>query len=336
MLANPSRQGLSWRIVAAGFAALLLVGLGIAVVIYFRLIRYERAAAQHLPGSTTLALRVDVEQVHFYEPFRKNILPLANQGRAAQRPTQVLSARVQRIQDKTGIELGVDIREFVLALGADPSDWLMLVGGKFPKSGVVRGMSAVFAEEGIANQLAPDERSLTLATGIAFGQASDGVLLMASNQALLQSALPIQERYEELNLSIETPAAFAGVGEALRVLPDWLGIGAPAEPAVLGAVAGVSGIVRLSPAPRLEALLRLRAGSDVTHLRSKLQNRLSGPNSEKTLPSARLQSGEQSGLPRLEVSVAGPQVLRIVTAWDTQDLEQAAANLARWLRTSLF
>jgi hypothetical protein len=333
MLARSSRLGLSWRIVAAGFGALLLVGLGIAVVIYFRLIRYERVAARHLPGATTLALRVDVEHVSFYEPFRKNILPLANQGGTTQRFAHVLSSRTQRIRDKTGIELGVDIREFVLALATGRSDWLLLAGGKFPKSGVVRGMSAVFAEEGIANRLAPDERSLILATGIAFGQASDGVLLVASSQARLQSALPVQQTYRDLDLSIEAPAAFAGGGDALQGLPSWLGIGATPEPTVLGSLARVSGTVKLSPFPRLEALLSLTAGSDVTHLQSNLQNRLNRPDSEKALPSGRLQAAEQNGRRQSEVIVAGPQVLRIVAAWDTEDLVRASENLARWLRT---
>ncbi|HMJ11893.1 MAG TPA: hypothetical protein VK524_10795, partial [Polyangiaceae bacterium] len=104
MSARSERKGLPYWVVASGFGALLALGIAVAVLIYFRLIRYERVAGYHLPQETTFAVRLDVEQAIVYEPFRRHLLPLANRGRGEQRTARVLEPRLDRIKRHTGIE----------------------------------------------------------------------------------------------------------------------------------------------------------------------------------------------------------------------------------------
>src|SRR5688500_1201740 len=100
MAAKGARTGLPYWAVAGGFGALLAVGSAGAVVIYFRLIRYERVVAPHVPRDAAFVVRLDVEQAIVYEPFRRHLLPLADRGRApaSAGPARVLEPRLERIK----------------------------------------------------------------------------------------------------------------------------------------------------------------------------------------------------------------------------------------------
>ena len=59
----PERRSFSHRVVFSGLVLSLVLALGVAGYIYFRYVRYERVAAQHVPAGSVAALRVDLEKV---------------------------------------------------------------------------------------------------------------------------------------------------------------------------------------------------------------------------------------------------------------------------------
>jgi hypothetical protein len=326
MAAKGARTGLPYWVVAGGFGALLALGIAAAVVIYFRLIRYERVAARHVPRDAALIVRLDVEQAIVYEPFRRHLLPLAERPRTpAQGTAPVLEPRLDRLKRHTGIELAVDIRELVVALGPTPRDWLIVLGGKFPKQSVVKGLHTLFHEEGLPVELASGERRLTLAGGAAVGQAEDGVLLFASNNAWLDAALGASQPAFALNG--RQAAALAATMQGVKVLPAiWPALD-PRLPAELR-VARLTAELGLAAVPALQVDVRLEPGADV----AAAQARLGALIAESRNSSSAHRSNEKgSASEGLRVQRAGEAELRIQGPWSRQNLDRTLASFAAWL-----
>jgi hypothetical protein len=181
------------------------------MLIFFKFVAYGRVAARHLPDDTELAARIDVETLLIAGPVRSRLLPLFDQGLAGRTD---LKARHDRFRAHTGVELARDLREIVLGSSAD--GWVLVFGGKFPKSGLVAGLETTLAEEQTPATRQGDV--LLVQNGPAIGQASDGALIVASDVARLRAALRGGEAYLKLGLPPEGAGGFA------------LRVGTPAPP----------------------------------------------------------------------------------------------------------
>jgi hypothetical protein len=234
------RTGLGHRAVFAVFALTLLVACAGGVLIYFKYVAYGRVAARHLPGDTVLAARLDVETVLISQSVGRHLLPLFDQG--AHGPAD-LKQRHDRFRAHTGVELGRDLREIVL--GVAGSGWVVVFGGKFPKSGLVDGLETTLQEEGTATTLS--DGLLLVQGGPAIGQAIDGALIVASDAPRLRTALQGSEAYLRLGLPPEGAGGFA------------LLVGTPSPPGFEG-FERVSGAVELSADMTVDVAVRLRAG----------------------------------------------------------------------------
>ena len=167
-VATRTRAGLGHRTVFAVFGASLLLAFVGGLLIYFKFVAYGRVAARHLPDDTRLAARIDVETLLISDPIRARLLPLFDQGA----PRADLKARHDRFRAHTGVELGRDLREIVLSVS--DAGWVLVFGGKFPKSGLVEGLRTTLAEEPTPSVL--EDGVLQVQNGPAIGQASDGAL----------------------------------------------------------------------------------------------------------------------------------------------------------------
>ncbi len=127
-----ARAGLDYRAVFIGFGLSLALAFVGGLFIYFKFVAYGRVAARHLPDDTRLAARIDVETLLISDPIRARLLPLFDQGVTRAE----LKARHDRFRAHTGVELGRDLREIVLSVS--DAGWVLVFGGKFPKSGLVR------------------------------------------------------------------------------------------------------------------------------------------------------------------------------------------------------
>jgi len=325
------RPSFSHRRVFVGFALSLLAAAGAAIYLYVAYIRYDRGAALHLPQGTAAALRLDLEKVVLYEPVRRHLLPLANElppGRSgAQVPART---RLERVQSATGIELGVDLRELVLGWGPGPADWVLIVGGRFPRTGVLDGLQRVLGEEGAVWHRSSDGAALISQGGIALGQAVDGTLIAASNEASLRAALPLTDTHQRLELPTEGPGGFALQGDRVRALiPVPLRLLVPPL-RVVDDIEHVHGDLALGPEVVLSTQLRLQSAT-AEQVVQQLQQLSQNARRLAALPG--VPAGPVQAAERLAAEVNGPQEVRVTASWTRDEVDAAARELAGVLRT---
>ncbi|HEY0465703.1 MAG TPA: hypothetical protein VGC79_15925 [Polyangiaceae bacterium] len=234
------RTGLGHRTVFTVFGLSLALAFAGGLLIYFKFVAYGRVAARHLPDDTRLAARIDVETLLIADPIRTRLLPLFDQGVAR----ADLKARHDRFRAHTGVELGRDLREIVLSVS--DAGWVLVFGGKFPKSGLVQGLQTTLAEEPTPSVL--QDGVLQVENGPAIGQASDGALVVASDAARLRAALRGGETYLKLGLPPEGAGGFA-----LRVSEPF--------PPGFAKFESVSGALQLGTRVEVDVAVRLRPGA---------------------------------------------------------------------------
>jgi hypothetical protein len=232
--------GIGHRSVFTVFAITISAAFVGGILIYFKFVAYGRVAARHLPDDTVLAARIDVETLLISDPVRSRLLPLFDQGSNG---PATLKSRHDRFRAHTGVELGRDLREIVL--GISNSGWVVVFGGKFPRSGLVEGLQTTLEEEHTDSHLA--EGVLQVQAGPAVGQAVDGALVVASDAQRLQAALRGGDAYLKLGLPPEGAGGFA------------LLVRAPVPPG-FGDFELVSGSVQLGKTMAVDVAVRLRAG----------------------------------------------------------------------------
>jgi hypothetical protein len=195
---------------ALGVPVVVLFGLAVG---YYRLVYFERVAALHVPAGATFALRVDVEQVVLFEPIRKNLLPVLDA--ASDVGGQTLSQRLQLV---TGINLAMDLREILFAIGPGEDAWLLVLSGLFPKH-ALRGVTRVMEQDaGLRASFGPEELLHLESWAMYMTQAPDGSFLVSNEPALLQAARQSSDSFRALGLSrdgvgsVATVSAGAGAG----------------------------------------------------------------------------------------------------------------------------
>lgn len=178
----PPRRARSFRIVALVFSALLLVGFASAFVVYKKYVAYDPTVAAHFPASARAGVRVDLTHVMFYEPFRRSMFPLADRFAQGKR------SRRERLESR-GIRVNSDIREILAVLGPGSSEWALVIGGRLPRGATAAGLAEVLREEG--RSLAEKNGVYSFPeTGLAFAEAPDGALVLASSAAFATTLLP--------------------------------------------------------------------------------------------------------------------------------------------------
>lgn len=186
------RSSIRFRWIATAFLVLLALGLGLAYVVYDRYVAYQSTVARHVPADALAAARFDLTHVMIYEPFRASIFPLVDRLAAGNRNKPRRAALEAR-----GIRVGSDVREVLLALGPAKGDWLLAVGGRLPAVGLGATLASVLRDEG--QVVEEREGRFWIPThGLAFAQASDGALVLASDQERLRSALAMRPARQEL------------------------------------------------------------------------------------------------------------------------------------------
>lgn len=273
-------------------------------MIYFKYVVYGRVAARHLPDDTLLAARLDVETVLISESVSRHLLPLFDQGLLGRTD---LKARHDRFRAHTGVELGRDLREIVV--GITGSGWVVVCGGKFPKSGLVEGLATTLEEERTAARLS--EGMLQVDGGPTIGQASDGALIVASDVARLRAALQGGEAYLRLGLPPEGAGGFA------------LLIKSPAPPG-LGDFERISGSIQLGQTMDVDVAVRLRAGvSD--------QPRAIARSFAKLAAAAPPSSLARRPLEQAQILPRRPDEAGVRLSWQRPELDAGAAWMAALL-----
>jgi hypothetical protein len=185
--------------VLAILAAGVILAVGFASYVFQRYLRYQPHVQDHVPADYAVALRLDVEPKASYEPFRQHLLPLLDADRAS-RPG--LPPRLATLRSATTIELDVHLREIGVVVDRR-GRWLVLLGGHFRQSGVVRGIAELLLREGAEVRIESRPERLVHASGAALGVGSDGVIVLAATDELLVEVLEPRKR------SVRFPAGTA-------------------------------------------------------------------------------------------------------------------------------
>jgi len=297
------RTSFGYRTVFTVFGLTLALAFVGGLVIYFKYVAYGRVAARHLPNDTRLAARIDVETLLISDPIRARLLPLFDQGA----PSADLKPRHDRFRAHTGVELGRDLREIVLSVS--DGGWVLVFGGKFPRSGLVEGLETTLAEEPTPSKF--EDGVLQVENGPSIGQAVDGALVVASDVSRLRSALRGGEAYLKLGLPPEGAGGFG-----LRVED-------PAPPG-FAHFESVSGSIQLGQQVEVDVAVRLRPGasSDPTGIARAFATLAAAAPSDsaarRPLESAKI-------MPRREGEVS------VQLSWTRPELDRGVEWLARLL-----
>ncbi len=320
------RGGFSYKSIYVVFFGLLVCAAIAAGVMYWKFLYYERVAALHLPEDITFAARVDVEQAVMFEPVRKHLFSLVNELAVAD---PRLKPRAQRIQQHTRVEFAVDLREVLVALGPRRGDWMVALGGLFPKENLVSALQQVFIEEGQQPKLAPDGRLFTLANGLAVGQAEDGCILIAASAARLEAALPRQNMANRLLLARDGAAGLAVAGDFRTALADAAFVTAVKE---IGGIKSAQVEVKHGNPLQVQAQIQFVQSTEPAETERAVNALLAGLRNYAAANPEVDHAGERRLLEQVRPSLFGPDSAVLVAPWDRADIDRGAESLARALR----
>ncbi len=183
------RRGFPFRFVAAGLVALTAVALTVAVLMYTQLMGYERVAARHLPAGVEAAVRIDVEQRVLFDPVRRRLLPVLRRAIAPSLDSTDAERLFARLKGRTGLELGVDLREIVVASGPGTGEWGLVLGGLFPRHAVLEALHSLLQEAGVPGVHSVRDGQLRFANGRCIAASDTGLLVIASSCSWVSGGL---------------------------------------------------------------------------------------------------------------------------------------------------
>lgn len=311
-----TRQPVPWRFVATGLIATTALLVVVVVYGYVRFVRYDRVAITHLPADTTAAIVVQVEHVKLFDPMRKHLIPLIDD--IDKKPG---AGRLDRLR-KQGLNLGFDLREVAAARGQRWQDWVVVLSGKFPRTGAVGMVAGVLHDDGAGWKLSEDRGTLVAPSGAALGQADDGSLVLASSAQELAAALPSGDGWRQLGMTNDSAASFYVSGALAR---DVARAGGAPDPGELDAVVGRVVLGR----DAIEGTIQvgLPAGADAGKVQGALRAVLAALGKSPIAGS----TGQREALQKAMVSVAGKGI-EIRTTWQPADLMMAAGVVGNSIR----
>jgi hypothetical protein len=322
-----ARAGVRARVLALwGGVLALLLAFG-ATLAYRGLIRYERRAIEHVPAGAELAVRVDLEQLVLFGPFREHLLALVDRAPLGWN-AGAATGRLARLREQGGLNLGLDLRELVVARTAAGS-WLLAFGGIFGHGPLLPGIEATLRAEPGARLRHEGAMLILEPSGLALSQAEDGILLIGSDADIVQRATSPTRVAADLGLG----AAGAATAAAS---PGWLG----ALPWVDASTARALPLRRASArldygdpfALTLE--LGLDAPVDLAKARETIDTWFGAPVGAGFAPRADW-GGERAVMARAQLTSPAPDTLRLTTTWQRGELARACRSLAAWLEGKL-
>ena len=322
------RAGVRARVLAlwGGLLALLLT-FG-ATLAYRGLIRYERRAIDHVPTGAELAVRVDLEQLVLFGPFREHLLTLVDRASLGWGASSA-TGRLARLREQGGLNLGLDLRELVVARAADGS-WLLALGGIFGDRPLLPGIEAALRAEPGAH-LRREGKSLTLEpSGLVLTQAEDGILLIGSDADIVQRATPHTRVAADLGLGAAGAAAAAAAPGWLEGLP-WL------EPSSARSLPLRRASARLDYGDPFEVTLALELDgpADLTAVRETIDAWFGAPARAAVFAPRADWGGERAVMARARLTSPSPGTVLLTSTWQRSELARAFRSLATWLEGKL-
>lgn len=310
----PSRAGARTFVVwgAVLLSALLLSGA--AAWAYFGLYRYEALARHHVPGNAQVVVRLELAELALYAPIREKLLPALEERLAQPAAGQAGKSLRERVDDATGVDLGRDVREVVLAT-VEGREWVMIAAGKIPRGRFVAGLARVLEEEKVEGYQRVDEL-LVGPDGLAVGQSEDGALLVGTSVNVVRAALPIESGSPTLVLP-EGPLVVAMTRDAAEA-----GFGLPRDQVRLA-----QGSLSLGDAPSFGLSFDLVPGADPDPVARSFATSLA-----KARPLFAKDPEASAIFDGITVTPA-PDAVRVTFPWTVAGLTKTCESLAERVRT---
>jgi hypothetical protein len=314
---NRLRRARRRRAASIGAAIAVAVLLVAALGVYLFVLRYEPLARRHIPGNANIAVHVELGDVAFFGPVRKHLWSLLDAE----------SRDGTKLRDRTGVDLGKDLRELVLA-SVDGKSWVLIAGGKIKKGRFVRGLhqAALAAQRG---DWRLEGEFLVGPGGVTVAQADDGTILVGTDRAVVLAALPASDEHKRLGLPDAGAITFAVTHEAWGGASGFLG-DLIQHNHVLRQVERASGVLSLGDEPTLEIRVEPRPGNDPAALARDL---------EATIAELRVLmmlvpdvAGERTALGAARVRPGKDGTVLVTASWPYDGLDRGAARLVALLR----
>ncbi|MET0410835.1 MAG: hypothetical protein ABW217_06045 [Polyangiaceae bacterium] len=336
--ARNQRRSRSFKIVALVLLALFGVAAVGAVVAYYKLLHYERVAVHHIPASAAWAARVDVERVALFEPVRRHLLPLVNRMGSATPAASAPSGRdlATALRQELGLNLGMDLREIVVAGGPGLGDWLVVLGGIFPKRSdlIVRASELLLSQVGVRTRPSSDDLLLFEGAGTALAQADDGSLVFGTSAELVKSALAPGLRFAELGLAPDQGVGGFGVLPASLLDPLVLRVlGSVA--ATLATIQRVQGRLEPESNGRVSLQIDVHSTTPAAGLAGEVQGWLGSAASLMAFVPGADVAGERALISRATVNVTPENTVRLSSYLEHAEVDRACQSLSTWLAPRL-
>ncbi len=313
------------RVIVVAVAAVAVLGSVAAVVLWMLVFRYEPTALAHVPAGSNVVVRVEAADIILFGPVRNNLLPLVLEDKPKE-PGLNKVPWAERLYDRTGVRLPVDVREIVIAT-MDGKSVVGLFGGKISRGKFVAGLAEVAREEGWAGFRLEDD--IFVGPKLAVGQADDGTIVVGTDKAIVMTALPASEEGAKLGLPEQGAVRFVVAKPAWESL-SMMGNLVPEASAFAGVRRG-TGSFTLGGSPELVMRLEPAEGADSAAIEQGVTGLLANLRLLMLLAPDRI--GEKEALRRAVVSREGAKVI-VRAPWPNEGLDRGASALASRLRAN--
>jgi hypothetical protein len=332
--ARGERRSRPFKIVALVLLALFGAAALGAVVAYYKLLHYERVAVRHIPPSAAWAARVDVERVALFEPVRRHLLPLVNDIGSATPAASAPSGRdlATALRQELGLNLGMDLREIVVAGGPGFGDWLVVLGGIFPRRSdlIVRASELLLSQAGVRTRPSADDLLLFEGAGSALAQADDGSLIFGTSPELVKAALVPSLRHAELGLMPDQGVGGFGVLPASLLDPRVLRV-VGSIAATLATIQRVQGRLEPEANGRVALHVDMLSTTPAAGLAGEVQSWLGSVASLMAFVPGADVAGERALLSRATVNVTPENSVRLSSYLESAEVDRACQALSTWL-----
>lgn len=322
--AEPPKPSSKRAIVIA--AALMLVLAATAAVASWMLIfRYQPTALAHVPAGSNVVVRLEAADIVLFGPVRNHLLPLVLEDKPKE-PAINKVPLAERLHERTGVRLPVDVREMLVAT-MDGKSFVALFGGKIAPGKFVKGLADVAQEEHWPGFRM--ENDVLVGPKVAVGQAEDGTIVVGSDRAIVMTALPASDEGAKLGLPEHGAVRFVVAKPAWETLST-VGKLVPQADA-FGGVRRGTGSFTLGASPEVVIRLEPANGADSAAIEQGATALLANLRLLTLLAPDRI--GEKEALRQAVVGREGGNIV-VRAPWPYEGLERGAAILAARLRAT--
>jgi hypothetical protein len=313
------------HVMAFAIAAMVVLGSAIAVVLWMLVFRYQPTALAHVPAESNVVVRVEATDILLFGPVRNHFLPFLLEDKPKE-PGLNKVPWAERLHDRTGVRLPIDVREVIVAT-MDGKSFVALLGGKISRGKFVGGLAEVAREEGWTGFRL--ENDVFVGPMVAVGQAEDGTIVVGTDKAIVLTALPASEEGIKLGLPEQGAVRFVVAKPAWESLSNMRNL-VPEASAFSGVRRG-TGSFTLGSSPELVIRLEPMAGADSAAIEQGITTLLANLRLITLLAPDRI--GEKEALRQAVVSRDGARVV-VRAPWPNAGLDRGAAALAARLRAN--